>query len=149
MSSLISKKTVKPGATAEDAARNMLNAYLKESIYRRVEYGGMIYRKGSLYHATGPREGTGASVDVGHRETNKGCPPGTTPAAYWHTHPNYDAAGMTAEYWEFSDADKQVAKDADVDAYVGTLAGDFMRYDRKLDKVLPLKGKLDNSDKPG
>ena len=146
MSSLITKKNVAPAKTAEGAARNMLNAYLQESIERRVEYGGIIYKKGGLHHATGPREGYGNTVNNGPREPNLGCPPGGTPVAYWHTHPTYSVAGFEGKYNEFSDDDKQIARDYGIDAYVGTLDGSFLKYDHKTKQVLRLKGRLKNSD---
>jgi Domain of unknown function (DUF4329) len=85
------------------------------------------------------------TVDVGQHEENCGCPPGAIPVAYYHTHPLYSQAGMRASYDEFSGEDKDVAKEHEIDAYVGTLDGSFLKYDRKLDKVLRLRGRLKNS----
>lgn len=38
-----------------------------------------------------------------------------------------------------------MAKGHNIDAYVGTLDGSFLKYDRKADKVLRLRGRLKNS----
>jgi hypothetical protein len=52
---------------------------------------------------------------------------------------------MRASYNEFSDEDKDVATGHNIDAYVGTLDGSFLKYDYKLDKPLRLRGRLKNS----
>ncbi len=130
----------------EEAARKALNKTLKLSIERRKEYGAMICLKAGKYVAFKARtQDEPNTVDVGQHEDNCGCPPGSTPVAYYHTHPLYSQASLSASYNEFSDEDKDVAKDHSIDAYVGTLDGSFLKYDRKADKVLRLRGKLKNS----
>ena len=63
-----------PSSTAvETTARAALNKILKLSIERRKEYGAMICLQAGKY--------------VGQHEDNRGCPPGSKPVAYYHTHP--------------------------------------------------------------
>jgi hypothetical protein len=55
-------------------------------------------------------------------------------------------AGFKGKYNEFSDEDKAVARDHNLDAaYMGTLDGSFFRYDRSSDKTFPLRGRLKNT----
>lgn len=131
--------------TLEDVAREALNAILAKSIETRKEYGGVIYQDGSLFRATAARQGEPNSVNVGQNEPNCGCPEGTQPVAYYHTHPLYKAAGFTALYNEFSDEDKGVANDHKLDAYLGTLDGSFLKYDYRTEKVFRLGGRLKNA----
>jgi len=79
-----------------------LNASLWNSIEERRESGGMIYTRGGNCFAMPPRALTDPTrVDAGQREPNCGCPSGTTPIAYYHTHPTYSVAGLKAHYKEF------------------------------------------------
>ncbi len=130
----------------EEAARKALNKILKCSINRRKEYGAMICLKAGKYVALKWRtQDEPNKVDVGQNEENCGCPPGATPVAYYHTHPLYSQAGMKASYNEFSDEDIAVATGHNIDAYVGTLDGSFLKYDYKLGKpALRLRGRLRN-----
>ncbi len=129
------------------AAREALNGILGKSVQEMKEYGGMIYMEGGLYKAMPPRtQGNATTVDVGQREPNCSCPAGTMPVAYYHTHPTYKIAGMTGNYNEFSDEDKDVARDFNLDAaYLGSLDGSFFRWDRVADKVTKLPGRLKNT----
>jgi hypothetical protein len=138
-------KVVASSTDVEKTARAALNKTLELSIERRKEYGAMICRQAGKYVAFKARtQDEPNTVDVGQHEENCGCPPGAIPVAYYHTHPLYSQAGMRASYDEFSDEDKGVAKEHEIDAYVGTLDGSFLKYDRKLDKVLRLRGRLKN-----
>ncbi len=107
----------------------------------------MIYRDRDGYAATEPRtQDLPTTVDVGVHEPNHGCPDGTTPVAYYHTHPTYSVGGVKADFEIFSPEDKNVASDNGLaSAYVGTLDGSFLRYDVKLNKVTKLPGRLRNS----
>ncbi len=131
----------------DQIARMVLNSILAQSIAERKEYGGMIYMKGKSLVAMPPRtQGDPTMVDVGQHAANCSCPPGTTPVAYYHTHPTYSVGGMKADFNEFSPEDKDVAKDYGlVAAYVGTLDGSFLKYDRKSDKTVAMPGKLNNA----
>ena len=137
---------VASSTNVETTARAALNKILKFSIERRKEYGAMICLQAGKYVAFKARtQDESNTVDVGQHEDNCGCPPGSKPVAYYHTHPLYSYADMRASYNEFSDEDKGVAKEHEIDAYVGTLDGSFLRYDRKLDQVLRLRGGLKNN----
>jgi hypothetical protein len=131
----------------DQVARMALNKILAQSIAERKEYGGMIYMKGKVLIAMPPRtQGDPTTVDVGQHDPNCSCPPRTTPVAYYHTHPTYSVGGVKADFNEFSPEDMDVAKDHDlVAAYVGTLDGSFLKYDRKSDKTIPMSGKLKNA----
>ena len=129
----------------EKVARDTLNSILGKSISKRTEYGGMIYFLEGQYYAKEPREGYGNTVDIGQREPNCGCPEGSKPVAYYHTHPNFSAGGLTMKYNEFSPEDIDIAKDFKLDAYLGTLDGSFFVYDHATNKVSKLKGPLNNA----
>jgi len=131
----------------DQVARQALNKILATSIVQRKEYGGMIYEKDGYCFAMPPRtQGNPTTVDVGQRLPNCGCPPGTKPVAYYHTHPTYSVAGMTADYNVFDDPDKDVVLDYNLEAgYAGTLDGTFLKFDRKSGKVSTLLPKLKNT----
>ncbi len=132
----------------EKAARKALNSCLAKSIEERAEYGGMIYQKEKTFGATEPRtQGFGNTVNVGQWELNRGCPEGSMPVAYYHTHPNFRAGGMEMKYNEFSEEDKTLAKDLNLDAYLGTLDGSFFLYEPKHDRVTKFVKRLRNTSK--
>ena len=131
----------------DQVARMALNKILAQSVAERKEYGAMIYMNGKAIVAMPPRtQGDPTTVDVGQHAANCSCPPGTTPVAYYHTHPTYSVGGVRADFNEFSPEDIDVAKDYGLAAaYVGTLDGSFLKYDRKTGKTIPLPGKLQNA----
>ena len=130
----------------EEVARVALNKILSDSIVERSEYGGMIYKDRKAYFATAARtQGYGNTVNLGQWGANRGCPAGTTPVAFYHTHPNAAAARIPMEYNKFSDEDMNLAKDLNLDAYLGTLDGSFFMYDPVANKVFPLMGRLKNT----
>lgn len=130
----------------EKVARKALNGILSKSIMERKEYGGMIYKLGAEYFANEPRtQGYGNTVNVGQYEPNRSCPEGSTPVAYYHTHPNFSAGKIPMSYNEFSPEDKDLARDMKLDAYLGTLDGSFLLYDPLADKVIKLPGPLTNT----
>jgi len=125
----------------ERVARKVLNNILEKSITERSEYGGMIFLQDGHYHANEPRtQGYGNTVNVGQYEPNKGCPEGSKPVAYYHTHPNASAGDIEMKYNEYSDEDKNLARDLNLDAYLGTLDGSFFMYDPLTDKVAKIPG---------
>jgi len=65
--------------------------------------------------------------------------------AYFHTHPNFSAGGIPMKYNEFSDEDKDLARDLKLDAYLGTLDGSFFLFDPTIGKPIRLPGHLKNS----
>jgi hypothetical protein len=130
----------------DNAAREALNKILGISIVKRAEHGGMIFAKGKTYGYTEARsQGYGNTVNVGHREENMSCPEGTTPVAYYHTHPNIKAGEFTMEYNEFSEQDISLAEELGLHAYMGSLDGTFWVYDPKLKKPIKIPGKLINT----
>lgn len=131
----------------DNAAREALNGILGTSVQEIKEYGAMIYMEGNIYKTMPPRtQGDPAKVDVGQHEPNCGCPPGTIPVAYYHTHPVFQIAGMKGRYNEFSDEDKDVARDHNLDAaYLGSLDGSFFKFDCQQNKTIPLPGRLKNT----
>jgi hypothetical protein len=130
----------------ENVARDALNKILAKSIMERAEYGGMIYVKDGKYAATDAQtQGYGNTVNVGQYEPNRGCPEGSTPVAYFHTHPNIKAGDFSMEYNKFSDEDVSLSKDMGLDAYLGTLDGSFFVYDPRLGKPIKLHGRLKNT----
>jgi hypothetical protein len=131
----------------DSAAREALNKILGRSIEERKECGGMIYEQHGFYHAMPPlTQGNPTTVNVGQDSPNCGCPPGTMPVAYYHTHPTYSVAGLRADYNVFSDADKDVALDHNlVAAYAGTLDGSFLKFDCKSKIVTTFHARLKNT----
>ena len=131
----------------DQVARQALNQILAKSIEERKEYGGMIYNRNGLCVAMPPRtQGNPTTVDVGQRLPNCGCPPGTNPVAYYHTHPTHSVAGLKADYNVFDDDDKSVVVDFKLEAgYAGTLDGTFLKFDRQSGKVSTLSPKLKNT----
>jgi hypothetical protein len=130
----------------DKVAWDVLESILVTSIGQRAEYGGMIYMLRGNYHATDPvTQCEPNKVDVGLYKPNKGCPENSIPVAYYHTHPILQYAGMHAEYSTFSkDEDLELARSNKIDAYLGTLDGRFLKYDYKINKILPL-GRLNNT----
>lgn len=130
----------------EKVARKALNGILSKSIVERKEYGGMIYKLANGYAATEARtQGYGNTVNIGQYEPNRSCPEGSSPVAYYHTHPNFSAGGIPMKYNEFSPEDKDLAKDLKLDAYLGTLDGSFFIYEPLADKVSKIPGSLHNA----
>jgi len=131
----------------DEVARTALNAVLARSIEEKSEYGAMIYLLKGRCAATLVRtQGDPTTVNVGQNEENCGCPPGSTPVAYYHTHPTYSVAGMTGDYNHFSPEDIDVVTDHNLEAaYLGTLDGSFIKYDAKLGRPIVLSGRLKNT----
>ena len=130
----------------DNAAKEALNKILGKSIVQRAEYGGMIYEKNGKYGYTEARtQGYGNTVNVGQYEPNRSCPDGSTPVAYYHTHPNIKAGDFSMEYNKFSEEDITLSKDMGLHAYMGSLDGTFWVYDPKLDKPIKLKDRLINT----
>jgi hypothetical protein len=130
----------------DNCARDALNKILGTSINKRSEYGGMIYLQNGKYGFTDARtQGYGNTVNVGQYEPNRSCPEGSTPVAYYHTHPNIKAGGFSMEYNEFSPEDISLAKDLGLPAYMGSLDGSFWVYDPQVGKPVKLKERLVNT----
>ena len=132
----------------DNVAREALNKVLGKSIVERSEYGGMIYEQDGKYGYTEARtQGYGNTVNVGQREENRSCPEGTTPVAYYHTHPNIKAGPMAMEYNKFSPEDIDLSIEMGLDAYMGSHDGTFWVYDPRLKKAITLHRRLINTSK--
>lgn len=118
----------------ERKARALLSVALPLSISDKIEYGAVICRDdrtGALSETE--RRASAESdnqVDVGQYLPNCGCPAGTTPVAYYHTHPFDRVAGGTMRADpNFSTPDMQIANDYQLVAFLGSRDGLFRRYD--------------------
>jgi len=130
----------------DNTAREALNKILGTSINSRSEYGGVIYlQDGKSSYTEARTQGYGNTVNVGQYEPNRGCPEGSTPVAYYHTHPNIKAGGFKMEYNKYSPEDIALAEDMGLDAYMGSLDGTFWVYDLRLKKPIKLHGQLINT----
>ena len=130
----------------DNCARAALNKILGTSIVERSEYGGMIFLQDGKYDFTPARtQGYGNTVNVGQWEENRSCPEGSTPVAYYHTHPNIKAGGFSMEYNKYSEEDTSLADELGLVAYMGSLDGTFWVYDPKVKKPVKIRGKLVNT----
>ena len=117
-----------------DLARKQLNIDLPKSITERREYGGVIYRysRTGVIEQTGPFQGPigAGTVNIRHKEPNMGCPKGSVPIAWYHTHPFVsNSQGMAYASKEFIDGDKAISDSHGICGYVGVYDGTFWRYD--------------------
>jgi hypothetical protein len=121
-------------AKVEEAARQFLNEVLPQSCNGTpTEYGGIIWinKATGEIGQKGPMHEPGNSVSIRQWEPNRGCPDGTTPMAWYHTHPHYPQPkkGRTYAYREFKDNDKNISDDYELTGYLGVVDGSFWRYD--------------------
>jgi hypothetical protein len=120
--------TARHAAIAAVASRAS-EAVWQKSFNSKTEYGGAIWAKGDRYGFTNRPSGEEASVNIGQNDTNCGCPEGTMPVGYWHTHPHGTEvlSGNVRERREgreaFSDGDANVAKDFQLDPFVRDMYG--------------------------
>ncbi|MBJ2157327.1 DUF4329 domain-containing protein [Variovorax sp. IB41] len=138
-----------PFDTPEEAARAALQALLVQSIGTRNEFGGVICKFNDKFHVAPYFVGERNSVSPGLRLRNKGCMPVGAEAvavAYFHTHPNVVGAGMAMQPDVFSDEDIGVANGAEVDAYIGSVSGLFLKFERATQKTYIAGQCLRNAD---
>lgn len=138
------KSGTREGMTVEAYARKLLAPLIGKSIAEQLEYGGVIYRhlsSGDLGR-TGPFKGDSPThVDVRvwapkgktQREWNAGCPAGTKPIAWYHTHPakvvmTRDGL-MNADWDKFQDGDELISNSFLLTGYVATMDRQLWRYD--------------------
>jgi hypothetical protein len=135
------------GRRIEEFALRMLRQVLRKSLHggpdgRPREWGGMIYvdNRNAGPAGNGPLGFTryeGDSpihVSVHDKEPNRGCPPGTTPVAWYHTHPTAEMVTNGGDYFttrwrEFIDGDKELSDKYLLPGYVATWDQRFWRYD--------------------
>ena len=134
------KATTSEGIKIENAARALLKGVLKQSVDDRREFGGVIHRNDVTTKIgwTGPIRGYASGrVDVGQDKENLGCPAGTKPVAWYHTHPiekfynihNGVVITLHAEWNKFIGGDEELSNDRNLIGYVATFDGRFWRYD--------------------
>jgi Domain of unknown function (DUF4329) len=135
------------GQRIEEYARRALSLVLNKSVRGGPdgvprEWGGVIYvwESGGRDHRAGElgatvNEGYAmVNVDVHAWDLNCGCPPGTRPVAWYHTHPvdDFVAHGgdrFSAQSREFIGGDKLISDSLLLPGYVATRDGGFWRYD--------------------
>jgi hypothetical protein len=98
-----------------------------------TEYGGTIYlnpHSGALGQV-GPVPGDPGTfiVDIKWERPNMGCPAGTRPVAWYHTHPAQQMMGMALDSKAFVGGDKYISDFEQIPGYVGVYDGTFWRYD--------------------
>jgi hypothetical protein len=122
-------------ATLDRYAKARLDEILPESIATGMEKGAVICRdpcSGKL-STTPVRTGeTKHTVAVPTYEPNCGCPERTIPVAYYHTHPSEAGSQTTVPgarvASDFSDDDKDIARDYGLIAYIAQRDGSMWRY---------------------
>ncbi|WP_426957157.1 DUF4329 domain-containing protein [Muricoccus radiodurans] len=129
----------KAAVTDEMKLENFARAELVKALPKslrdpKTEHGAVICRGKHSGHlsATPLRSGTATSVDVGLEEPNCGCPEGTLPVAFFHTHPTAEADGGGGATLhgdpDFSEQDKRLANNNQIVAFLGSFDGKFRRY---------------------
>lgn len=130
------------GGTIEDLARSRLKKLLPLSKGDQRERGGTIHRhnhSGTLGYVEF-KPGTHEDIDLGfnkdkssrYLKPNRGCPPNTTPVAFYHTHgrddsklpPSHRRSGPA----DISDEDMRVATEEQLVAYVALDDGRWKRF---------------------
>jgi hypothetical protein len=151
--------TTDPGlaASLQRLVHQQLDIDLPKSVKEEREYGGVFYRnmRSGVIRQTGPFQGLRGenSVDIGTDKENLGCPSGTVPVAWYHTHPFDEVGGLHFEAKAFIDHDKTISDDNDIPGFLGVFDGSFWRYDPApgadqvwidptTDKVLPHEGRF-------
>ncbi len=88
---------------AEAKAIELLNEHLADSIEQAAEGGGVLYIEGGQCKTPAPSGATARRrpSSIRQYEPNCGCPTGTTPVGYWHTHPRVTGAGMKLAWDRF------------------------------------------------
>ncbi len=113
--------------------RRLLNDCLPKSIPEQREYGGVIYlspRTGTLGHTQYAGVPPVGKVDIKQDEPNMACPAGTTPVAWYHTHPfEKNSQGFSYLSHEFVEHDKDLSDVKILPGYLGVFDGSFWRYD--------------------
>lgn len=130
------------GGTIEKLVEARLRVLLPLSRGDQLERGGIVHRH-TLSKALGVVEfapGSHEAIDLGFNKDalgqyvkpNRGCPPNTTPVAFYHTHGRDDSKlppGMRRSGpADFSDEDKRVATEEQLVAYVALDDGRWKRF---------------------
>jgi hypothetical protein len=121
---------LKPGdvfPTVDDAADDFGKEYNGRSIINGIEYGTTIIQSGDGYTYLEPTTGTKDGITL---PTPLGGPDAAV--AGHHTHGNYDPQYKNND---FSEKDKETAREYDRSFYVATPDGSLKEYDPKTDSV--------------
>ncbi|MBP0466044.1 hypothetical protein J5Y09_19110 [Roseomonas sp. PWR1] len=136
------KDPTKEGGAIETLVKARLAKLLPLSRGDQLERGGIVHRHNTT-QVLGFVEcppGTEEDLDIGFKKDgcgrylkpNRGCPPGTTPVAFYHTHGRDDSkrpAGMRrAGPAGFSDEDMRIATEEQLVAFVALDDGRWLRY---------------------
>ncbi|MGA2710294.1 MAG: DUF4329 domain-containing protein [Steroidobacteraceae bacterium] len=120
----------------EDFAFELLNQVLAKSISnvpRPAEYGGVIYLNETSRQlgSMGPFKGPPGeyTVDIHWRDPNMGCPVGTKPKGWYHTHPSARFGEFHFLAKAFVDNDKDISDEEQIPGFLGVYDGTFWRYD--------------------
>jgi hypothetical protein len=134
------KATTKEGIVIERLAVATLRAIIGQSISLRREYGGVIYRMpgSGRIGITGPFKGDREDhVDVGQEKPNFGCPDGSKPVAWYHTHPIKEKFSVTPqgvvrmamEWDKFIEGDQVISDGNNLTGYMIDPDRQLWRYD--------------------
>ena len=113
-----------------EVARRESQRWWKTSVEAQVEYGAVIFQQGKTFGSAPARTSKeDSTVDIGQHSPNAGCPRGTMPVGYWHTHPlvvdpltKADRPKLEGDA-AFSAADVATAQDNQLAAFVRDLHG--------------------------
>jgi hypothetical protein len=134
----------------EEKAYELLNDALPRSLTNPPrEVGGVIHRStksGKLGHTGHFFSEPWDNVDIGANKPNMGCPEGTVPVAWYHTHPYDKKGGWTYAAKAFIGGDAFISDNNNIPGYLGVFDGTFWRYDPPPEAGAPLV--LDGPVKP-
>ena len=135
------KATTRDGMMIERLAVQALVKIIGTSLTERLEYGGVIHRHPAtgVIARTGPIKGDRDDhVDVSDGKPNWGCPEGTVPVAWYHTHPIKEKISVTPEgvvvrmpmEWDkFIDGDQVISDGNNMIGYMIDPDRQVWRYD--------------------
>ena len=125
----------------EDEAYELLNQVLPLSLKAPPrEAGGVIHRNksGEFGHTGHFFSEPWDNVKIKADEPNMGCPEGSVPVAWYHTHP-YDKKGeWSYEAKAFIGGDEFISNNNNIPGYVGVFDGTFWRYDPPPEAGAPI-----------
>lgn len=126
----------------EGEAYSLLNRALPLSLKEpRREAGGVIHRNvksGELGHTGHFFSEPWDNVKIRAEEPNMGCPDGTVPVAWYHTHPYDKKAGWTYLAKAFIDGDAFISNNNNIPGFLGVFDGTFWRYDPPPEAGAPM-----------
>ncbi len=136
------KAQTNEGGAIEALVKARLKTLLPLSKGDQLERGGIVHRHdktGALGQVEGP-PGTEEDLDIGFKKDaagtylkpNRGCPAGTTPVAFYHTHGRDDSkrppGARRAGPAGFSEEDLRIATEEQLVAFVALDDGRWLRF---------------------